>query len=101
MIECRLHHLEERCAERGYTIEEVSGCVVSQEGDVLVVDETHAAYPRHKKPVGLGDMVAQGLSSVGITPERVAKITKKPCGCKKRQEKLNEFGRKFGIGKGK
>ena len=48
---------------------------------------------------GLGDMVAAGLSAVGITPERVSKaLGVKDCGCKGRRKKLNEIGRKFGIG---
>jgi hypothetical protein len=48
---------------------------------------------------GLGDMVAAGLSAVGITPERVsAALGVKDCGCKKRQEQLNDFGRRLGIG---
>lgn len=47
---------------------------------------------------GLGDMVAAGLRAVGITPERVSKVLGRPCGCKGRQEKLNELGRRLGIG---
>lgn len=47
---------------------------------------------------GLGDMVAAGLSAVGITPERVSAVTGKPCGCKKLQETLNALGRRLGIG---
>lgn len=47
---------------------------------------------------GLGDMVAAGLEKVGITKERVSKAIGKPCGCAKRQQALNELGRKFGIG---
>lgn len=48
---------------------------------------------------GLGDMVAAGLSAIGITPERVSKaLGVKDCGCKKRAEALNRIGRKFGIG---
>ena len=47
---------------------------------------------------GLGDMVAAGLSAIGITKERVSKALGGDCGCKKRQAKLNELGRKFGIG---
>jgi hypothetical protein len=47
---------------------------------------------------GLGDIVAGGLSAVGITKERVSRAIGRPCGCAKRQEKLNELGRKFGIG---
>jgi hypothetical protein len=100
MIACRLAHLEARCRQRGYTLEQVRPCIVSEDGDRLVVDETHPAYPRAKP--GLGDMVAAGLDAVGITKERVQAVASvvgvKDCGCRKRQEKLNELGRKFGIG---
>jgi len=47
---------------------------------------------------GLGDRVASALASVGITKERVSKALGKPCGCAKRQQRLNELGRRFGIG---
>jgi hypothetical protein len=49
MILCRLRHLEARCRERGYTLDEVRPCIVSQDGDQITVDETHPAYPRHPK----------------------------------------------------
>jgi hypothetical protein len=97
MISCLRSHLIARCRQRGYTLNEVRPCIVSEDGDQITVDETHPSYPRAKP--GLGDMVAAGLSSVGITPERVSKaLGVKDCGCKKRQAKLNELGRKFGIG---
>lgn len=47
---------------------------------------------------GLGDMVAAGLAAVGITPERVSAALGRPCGCKERKQKLNELGRRLGIG---
>ena len=96
MIRCHISSLEARCRERGYTLEQVQGCIVSRDGDMVHVDETHADYP-HKKP-GLGDMVAAGLSAIGITKERVSKAIGKPCGCAKRQQRLNELGRRLGIG---
>ena len=43
-------------------------------------------------------MLAAGLAAVGITKERVSKALGKPCGCAKRQQRLNELGRRFGIG---
>jgi hypothetical protein len=49
-------------------------------------------------PPGLGDIVAGGLSAVGITKERVSKLLGKPCDCPKRQQQLNELGRRLGIG---
>lgn len=54
---------------------------------------------RERQRLGLGDMVAAGLSAVGITPERVsAALGVKDCGCKKRQQQLNAIGRRLGIG---
>lgn len=52
---------------------------------------------------GLGDMVAAGLDAVGITKDRVQAVASrvgiKDCGCRKRQQRLNEIGRKLGIGR--
>ena len=56
-----------------------------------------AALKKQKRP-GLGDMVSAGLAAVGITPERVSKVLGRPCGCKERATKLNELGRRLGIG---
>jgi hypothetical protein len=47
---------------------------------------------------GLGDMVASGLSAIGITKARVSALAGGDCGCAKRQEALNALGRKVGIG---
>jgi len=47
---------------------------------------------------GLGDMVSAGLAAVGITPERVSHVLGRPCKCKERAAKLNELGRRIGIG---
>lgn len=48
---------------------------------------------------GLGDMVAAGLERVGITKERVSAAIGRPCRCGERQQKMNDFGRKYlGMG---
>ena len=95
MITGRRESFEARCRERGYTLDEVRPCIVSEDGDTVTVDETHQAYPRARP--GLGDMVAAGLSAIGVTKERVSRAVGGDCGCSKRQEKLNELGRKLGI----
>lgn len=49
---------------------------------------------------GLGDYIAAGLSAVGITKERVSAMLGGDCGCSKRQEALNDWGREtLGIGR--
>lgn len=55
------------------------------------------------KKKGLGDMVAEALATVGITPERyknakAAVGLKRKCDCPKRKAALNRLGRKIGIG---
>lgn len=50
MIRCRLKQLEGRCRQRGYTLDEVRACLVSEDGDTITVDVDHPAYPRGPKP---------------------------------------------------
>jgi hypothetical protein len=50
MTTCRSVFLEARCRERGYTLDEVMPCVVSQDGDQWTIDIDHSSYPRHPKP---------------------------------------------------
>jgi hypothetical protein len=67
--------------------------------DPKIIEQVQARIRASKaKKRGLGDMVADGLAAIGITKERVSKALGKPCGCSKRQQKLNELGRQFGIG---
>jgi hypothetical protein len=51
---------------------------------------------------GLGDLVAAGLSSIGITKERAQAVAQavglEDCGCAERQMELNELGRRLGFG---
>ena len=51
-----------------------------------------------KRKPGLGDYVEKVLTKMGITERRVSKVLGRPCGCGKRKQKLNELGRKIGIG---
>jgi len=51
---------------------------------------------------GLGDRIAEGLSAVGITKDRVQAVAHavgiEDCGCAERQQLLNQLGHKLGIG---
>jgi hypothetical protein len=46
MITCHRSNLEARCSERGYTLDDVMPCVVSQEGDEWTIDTESEFYPR-------------------------------------------------------
>lgn len=93
MIRCTREHLRQRCEERGYSVDDAAPCIVSIDGDEIVVDEHHSAYPRARP--GLGDRVAAGLSAIGITKERVEAVVGGPCGCGERAAWLNEAGAKW------
>jgi len=101
MIRCHKSHLEARCKQRGYRLEDVMGCVVEQDGDRWLVDPDHPDYPRKREkwqpPIDVGDLVERGLTAIGITQERVEKLTRtegKPggCGCAARKRWLTEAG---------
>jgi hypothetical protein len=66
-----------------------------------VLRRAREAAARKQSAAGLGDMVAAGLSAVGITKERVqavaSKVGVKDCGCRKRQAALNRLGTKLGL----
>jgi hypothetical protein len=40
----------ERAARRGYTLDEVRACIVSDDGTTIAIDVDHPAYPREAKP---------------------------------------------------
>jgi len=55
---------------------------------------TAAMWKMFPRP-GLGDMVAAGLASVGVTKERVSAVVGRPCRCPERQAALNAAGAKW------
>ena len=96
MIACRLAHLQTRCLQRGYTLDEVRACIVNQDGDRITVDETHPAYPRQPNDgfepkvsnipsSGVGTELKKLLSKIGIkaTPN---------CSCNKRAALMDTNG---------
>lgn len=64
-----------------------------------LVRQRFAGAPRAAP--GLGDLIAAGLSAIGVTKERVNAVAKavgiKDCGCGKRQDALNKLGRRLGL----
>lgn len=83
------------CSKCGFSFPSTSGPVYRHCDALIEVSDESASQ---HVTAGLGDMVAAGLSAIGITKERVSAVVGGDCGCKKRQEALNNIGRKFGIG---
>jgi hypothetical protein len=80
-----------RCAERGYSIEEVMPCVVEQDGDDWTIDTSHPSYPSSPKvqkveiESGVGTELKKLLKLIGITASPT-------CSCNARAKTMNENG---------
>ncbi len=90
MITTHRSNLEARCIERGYTLNEVLPCVVSQDGDEWTIDTESEFYPRVSRipqlvPIptnGPGTELKKLLAKVGIvaTPD---------CSCNSRAAEMD------------
>ena len=93
MITCHRSNLEARCTERGYTLDEVLPCVISQDGDEWTVDVEHPAYPRVSRlpepaPIptsGPGTELSKLLKRIGISPTPT-------CQCRAKQQQMDMWG---------
>jgi hypothetical protein len=88
-VKCERWHLEARCNERGYTIEEVMPCVVSENGNDIVVDIDHEAYPRRSRIPQPGTALKKLLAGWPL------RITADPnCACQARSAEMDRNERK-------
>lgn len=97
MITTHRSNLEARCVERGYTLDEVMPCVVSQDGDEWTIDTESEFYPRTPKPGheppqpveqptdGPGTELKRLLARVGITATP-------DCSCNARAAEMDRQG---------
>ena len=98
MIECNKIFLESRCRERGYTLDEVMPCVVSQDGDQWTIDTDHPAYPREAKPGFVPESPPEPPPTHGPGTElkkllKLIGITASPdCSCNARARLMDERG---------
>jgi hypothetical protein len=98
MIRCRLSHLRTRCLQRGYTLEESRPCIVSEDGDWIVVDEHHPAYPKAAEATFL--QRPQQIESVSYGPgTELSKLLKRfgveptpTCSCRAKAAQMNAWG---------
>ena len=86
-MRCHKSDLEQRCRERGYTLDEVLACVVARDGDQWTVDVDHPAYPRTSRiPAGgPGTELKRLLARVGITASP-------DCACNARAAEMDRQG---------
>ncbi len=84
MITCTITNLKARCKERGYTLDEVLPCIVSEDGETIVVDETHPAYPYLRSGPG---------SELKLLLKDWLGVTSSPtCSCNAMANKMDKLG---------
>jgi hypothetical protein len=93
VINTHRSNLEARCAERGYTLDEVLPCVIAQDGDEWTIDTESEFYPRVSRlpetptqPThGPGTELKKLLARVGITAAP-------DCACNARAAEMDRQG---------
>lgn len=98
MITTHKNNLINRCKERGYSLEEVMGSVVKQDGDIWTIDENHPNYPKNPKtntqPQNIKEVdIGQGAGTELKKLLKLIGITASPtCGCNAKAKTMNENG---------
>ena len=98
MITCHRSHVESRCRERGYTLEEVMPCVVAQDGEQWTVDVDHAAYPRVSRLPDNKQQPATPASGPGTELKKLLAawpfrfVAGDDCKCKQRARYMDQMG---------
>jgi hypothetical protein len=93
MIQCLRHHFEERCTERGYTLDEVMPCVVSQDGDEWTIDTDSEFYPRVSRLPETSPIPASGPGTELSKLLKRFRIEPTPtCQCRAKQQQMDQWG---------
>lgn len=105
MIRGTLEAFKRTCEARGVRFEDAEACIVSRDGDMVLVDEFHQAYPwergaageamraavvkkliaKAKPPAGPGHELKKLLSKLGIQASST-------CACNQRANTMDERG---------
>ena len=91
VITGRRSSFEARCRERGYSLDEVRACIVSEDGDTITVDETHEAYPRTNRSGTVRCLAGTALKELLAGPPFWIKDGG-GCECKSRAALMDTWG---------
>ena len=96
MITGHRRGFELRCKSRGYTLDEVKACIVSEDGDMITVDETHEAYPQGIKIRQKGP----GAELKALLKDWLGIEASPTCSCNAMARRMNTLGPEWCEGEG-
>jgi hypothetical protein len=92
MITGKMRLFLERLADRGYSLEEVRGCIVSENGDDVTVDESHGDYPRGNRGIGAVTSSGPGTELKAILSDWLGIEADERCGCRRMAARMDALG---------
>lgn len=98
VVVCHRSYLEQRCAERGYTLEEVVPCVLSQDGDHLAIDISSPFYPKEPRDTVVAENTPPKENGPGTELKRLLAgwpfyVTSSPdCSCNRVAREMDIWG---------
>ena len=82
----------DRLADRGYSLDEVRGCIVSENGEEITVDETHADYPRDNRRIAAAPTSGPGTELKAILSGWLGIEADEQCGCRAMSARMDALG---------
>jgi|694.fasta_scaffold27093_5 hypothetical protein len=88
MITCHRQYLEERCIQRGVSLEAAMPCVAAQDGDQWTIDPDHPAYPKAQPP----EFCFAGTELKEILRRYLGIVATPDCRCNERAANMDRNG---------
>lgn len=92
MITGKMRLFLDRLADRGYSLDEVRGCIVSENGEEITVDETHGDYPRDNRRIAAAPTSGPGTELKAILSDWLGIEADEQCGCRKMAARMDALG---------
>lgn len=94
IIETHKNYFLARCSERKYSLEEVSECIVSKNGDKWTIDTEHPKYPKYVKNI---EQIVQNMQNgAGTELKKMLELfgikSSENCSCQAKAKIMNHMG---------
>lgn len=94
IVEAHKNYFLARCAERKYSLEEVSECIIAKNGDTWTIDTDHPKYPKYTKNI---DKIVENMQNgAGTELKKMLELfgikSSENCSCQAKAKIMNHMG---------